>query len=93
MFRASLCPSSGEQRPCYRIWRVVLVLLDVVVSGCGALSCRMYFVLLPPASAPIATVTWLRVGEVACSILGSELVIVFENIVCMYVLVDIVDQY
>ena len=40
MFRASLCPSSGEQRPCYCIW-CVLVLLDVVVSGCGALSCRM----------------------------------------------------
>jgi len=31
MFRASLCPSSGEQRPCYCIWCVVLVLLDVVV--------------------------------------------------------------
>jgi len=41
MFRASLCPSSGEQRPCYCIWCVVLVLLDVVGSGCGALSCRM----------------------------------------------------
>ena len=35
MFRASLCPSSGEQRPCYCIWCVVLVLLDVVGSGCG----------------------------------------------------------
>ena len=42
MFRASLCPSSGEQRPCYCIWCVVLVLLDVVGSGCGALSCRMW---------------------------------------------------
>jgi hypothetical protein len=41
MFRASLCPSSGEQRPCYCIWCVVLVLLDVVFSGCGALHCRM----------------------------------------------------
>ena len=41
MFRASLYPSSGEQRPCYCIWCVVLVLLDVVGSGCGALSCRM----------------------------------------------------
>jgi len=36
MFRASSCPSSGEQRPCYCIW-CVLVLLDVVGSGCGAL--------------------------------------------------------
>ena len=36
MFRASLCPSSGDQRPCYCIWFVVLVLLDVVDSGCGA---------------------------------------------------------
>ena len=42
MFRASLCPSSGEQRPCYCIWWVVLVLLDVVGSGCGALLCRMW---------------------------------------------------
>jgi len=41
MFRASLCPSLREQRPCYCIWCVVLVLLDVVGGGCGALSCRM----------------------------------------------------
>ena len=41
VFRASLCPSSGEQKPCYCIWCVVLVLLDVVGSGCGALRCRM----------------------------------------------------
>ena len=41
MFRASLCPSSGEQRPCYCIWCTDLVLLDAVGSGCGALSCRM----------------------------------------------------
>jgi hypothetical protein len=31
MFRASLCPSSGEQRRRYCIWCIVLVLLDVVV--------------------------------------------------------------
>ena len=37
-----ICPSSGEQRSCYCIWCVVLVLLDVVGSGCGALSCRMW---------------------------------------------------
>ena len=42
MFRASLCPSSGEQRPCYCIWCVVLVLLDVVGSGCGVLPCGMW---------------------------------------------------
>jgi hypothetical protein len=42
MFRASLCPSSGEQRPCYCICCIVLVLLDVVGSGCGALACRMW---------------------------------------------------
>ena len=41
MFWASLCPSSGKQRPCYCIWCIVLVLLDVVVSGCGGLRCRM----------------------------------------------------
>ena len=41
MFRASLCPSSGEQRPCYSMWFIALVLLDVVGSGCGALRCRM----------------------------------------------------
>ena len=39
MFRAALCPSSGEQRPCYCIWCTALVLLDVVGSGCGALRC------------------------------------------------------
>jgi hypothetical protein len=38
MFQASLCPSSGEQRTRYCIWRVVLVLLDVVGSDRGALS-------------------------------------------------------
>ena len=41
LFRASLCPSSGKQRTRYCIWCVVLVLLDVVGSGCGALRCRM----------------------------------------------------
>ena len=41
MFLTSLCPSSGEQRTRYCIWFIVLVLLDVVGSGCGALSCRM----------------------------------------------------
>jgi len=35
MFRATLCPSSGDQRPCYCIWCVVLVLLDVVVAVVG----------------------------------------------------------
>jgi len=54
---------------------------------------ELYFVLLPSESAPIVTVTWLRVREVTCSILGSELVILLENVVCIYVLVDIVDQY
>ena len=44
MFRASLCPSLGEQRPCYCIWCVVLVLLDVVGSGCGALRNTPYVV-------------------------------------------------
>jgi hypothetical protein len=38
MFRASLCPSSGEQRTRYCFWCIVLVLLDVVGSGCGALT-------------------------------------------------------
>ena len=36
-FRASLCPSSGDQDVCYCTWCAALVLLDVVVSGCGAL--------------------------------------------------------
>jgi len=39
MFRASLCPSSGEKDVCYRTWCAALVLLDVVGSGCGALPC------------------------------------------------------
>ena len=42
MFRASLCPSSGEQRLCYCKWCTALVLLDVVGSGCGGLRCRMW---------------------------------------------------
>jgi len=33
MFRASLCPSSGEQDVCYCMWCAALVLLDVVGSG------------------------------------------------------------
>jgi hypothetical protein len=41
-FGASLCPSSGEQRTRYCIWCIVLVLLDVVGRGCGALSWRMW---------------------------------------------------
>ena len=45
MFRASLCPSSGVERPCYCIWCIALVLLDVVGSGCGALRCRMWALL------------------------------------------------
>ena len=41
MFRASLCPSSGEQDVCYCTWCAALVLLDVVGSGCGTLRCRV----------------------------------------------------
>ena len=41
MFRASLCPSSGEQGVCYCTWCAALVLLDVVGSGCWALRCRV----------------------------------------------------
>ena len=41
MFRASLCPSSGEQDICYCMWCAALVLLDVVGSGCGGLRCRV----------------------------------------------------
>jgi len=41
MFRASLCPSSGEQDVCYCTWCAALVLLDLVGSGCGALRCRV----------------------------------------------------
>ena len=39
MFRASLCPSSGEQDVCYCMCCAALFLLDVVGSGCGALPC------------------------------------------------------
>ena len=52
MFRASLCQSSGEQRPCYCIWCTALVLLDVVCSGCVALLCRMRAVLASYNAAP-----------------------------------------
>jgi len=55
-----------------------------VVNVSGNLALReIYFVLLPSESAPIVTVTWLRVREVTCSILGSELVFVLENVVCI----------
>ena len=52
MFRKSLCPSSGEQRPCYCIWCVVLVLMVVVGSGCGTLLCRMRAVFTSCKTAP-----------------------------------------
>ena len=52
VFRASLCPSSGEQRPCYCICCTALVLLDVVGSGCGALCCRMRALLASYNAAP-----------------------------------------
>jgi len=52
MFQASLCPSSGEQRPCYCIWCIVLFLLDVVGSGCGVLRCKMR---APLVSAAVCT--------------------------------------
>jgi len=39
MFRAPLCPSSGEQDVCYCTLCAALVLLYVVGSGCGALRC------------------------------------------------------
>jgi len=52
MFRASLSPSSGEQRPCYCIWCTVLVLLDEFGRGCGALRCRMRDVLASYNAAP-----------------------------------------
>jgi len=55
IFRASLCPSSGEQRPCYCIWCTALVLLYAVGSVCGALLCRMREV-LPKIS---ATASWI----------------------------------
>ena len=38
--------------PCYCICCVVLVLLDVVGSGCGALSCRMRAVLTSYKTVP-----------------------------------------
>ena len=40
MFRASLCPSSGDQDVCYCMRCAALVLLDVVGSDWGALRCR-----------------------------------------------------
>lgn len=54
---------------------------------------ELCFVLLTPESAPIVTVTWLLVREVTSSILGSELVNVLEDNVCIYVLFDTVNQY
>jgi len=68
MFRASLCPSSEEQRPCVTargvlrwfcwMWLVAVVGRCVVGcehcegSGCGALRCRVPAVLAPYNAAP-----------------------------------------
>ena len=41
MFRGSLCPFLGEQDVFYCTWCAVVVLLDVVGSGCGALRFRL----------------------------------------------------
>jgi len=35
MFRASLCPFSGEQDVCYCTWCAAVALLDVVGIGCS----------------------------------------------------------
>jgi len=51
MFRASLCPSSGDQDVCYCEWCTALVLLDVVGSGCGALRCGGRVLSLAPYNA------------------------------------------
>ena len=41
MFRASLCPSSGEKTTCYCTWGCLLVVLDVVGCGSVVLRCRV----------------------------------------------------
>ena len=58
MFRASLCPSSGEQRPCYCIWCVVLVLLMwlVAVVGCCLAGCEQCS--HPTGSASMDALPW-----------------------------------
>jgi len=48
MFRASLCPSSGEQDVCYCMWCAALVLLDVVGSAVKV----TFTVLAPHNTAP-----------------------------------------
>ena len=42
MFRASLCPSSGEKTTCYCIWGLLLVVLDVAGCGSVVLCCRVW---------------------------------------------------
>jgi len=74
MFRASLYPSSGEQRPCYCIWCTALVLLDVVGSGCGALRCRMRALChrcLPRKRWETAVAQWLRCCATNRKVTGS----------------------
>ena len=54
MFRAPICPSSGEQDVCYCTLWAALVLLDVVGRGCGALRCgvrALWRLLLAPYNA------------------------------------------
>ena len=72
MFRASLCPSSGEKSTCYCIWGFLLVVLDVAGCGSVALRCRVWalwrlLLELQPSqcSHPTATFTVLTPYNVA----------------------------
>jgi len=54
MFRASFCPSSGEQDVCYCMWCAALVLLDVgrCVVGCeGKSNSNLHSARTPQGSA------------------------------------------
>jgi len=73
MSRASLCPSSGEQRPCYCIWCIALILLDVVGSGCGALR---------SAPQPLSTTSMYVCVYVLCL---CVFMYVYMYVLCMYI--------
>jgi len=73
MFRASLCPFSGEQDVCYCMRCTASVLLDVVGSGCGALCCgvRALWRLLFD-SAALWDASTVKVIVRQCCVVGCE---------------------
>ena len=64
MFQASLCPSSGEQRPCVTAYGVLRWFCWMLVdSGCGALRCRVRAVLESIHKAQIQQLSYCAISK------------------------------